>query len=248
MNEATCPVCDGTGFEIRTSPSGFTSAVRCLCDLKGRAEKLLRSTRIPRRYDHCSLDSFELQHASHESAQKIARDWAARWPIVEHGLFFLGPAGTGKTHLAIGIARELASTKGARVLFYEQRELLKDIQDTFDAESAQREGEVLGPVLEAELLILDDLGAGRTTAWVRDVMHDIITQRYNERRPILITSNRETGEESEGVPEKEPVPEGLTLRDRLGDALMSRLHEMCLIVPVQGRDYRRGVLHARHRP
>ena len=132
--DAPCPLCDGTGFEIRTRPDGLTAAAECECGRKGRGESLLRAARIPRRYDHCSLDAFEIHDASHEAALRIAREWVERWPDrTEQGLLFLGEPGTGKTHLAVGIARDLVRVKGAKVLFYEQRQLLKDLQATFDA-------------------------------------------------------------------------------------------------------------------
>jgi DNA replication protein DnaC len=100
--------------------------------------------------------------------------------------------------------------------------------------------------MESEVVILDDLGAGRMTAWSRDVLHDIIVHRYNEKLPLIMTSNHPTGE-GDSAPGASKAPEGSTLRDRLGDALMSRIYEMCLVVEFEGNDYRRGVLHASHR-
>ncbi len=136
--------------------------------------------------------------------------------------------------------------KGTHALFCEQRELLKSLQGTYDAGAAQTEAEVLSPIVEAEVLILDDLGAGRMTGWARDVLHDVIVARYNELRPVVLTSNYPA--EGEDVPPRPADPtEAVTLRDRLGDALMSRIYEMCRIVGFAGEDYRRGVLHARHR-
>jgi len=243
---ATCPTCAGTGFEIRARPDGGSEAARCNCVLEDRSRTLLRSVRIPRRYDHCTLDSFELHHPSLEKARQVSQDWTERWPIVEHGLLFLGQPGTGKTHLAVSIARELVQAKQARVLFCEQRELLKSLQGTYDAGASLREAEVLGPVLGAEVLILDDLGAGRITPWARDVLNDVIVHRYNEKLPLIMTSNHPTGEDEHEGRNPQDSRDRVTLKDRLGDALMSRIHEMCLDLTFEGMDYRRGVRHARH--
>ena len=241
-----CPRCAGTGFEVRRRDDGIAVSVRCDCDLAERNEGLVRAAGIPKRYSHCRLDNFELHEPGLEVPLSVAREWVDRWPDrTEHGLLFLGPPGSGKTHLVTGIAREIASAKGARVVFREQRELLKDLQATFDGASGPSEADVLEPVLESEVLVLDDLGAGRTSAWARDVMHDVIAYRYNRKLPLVMTSNRPTGE-NEGR-DALGRDDSLSLRDRLGEALMSRIFEMCLVVPVDAKDFRQCILHARHR-
>lgn len=165
-------------------------------------------------------------------------DWVERCPpLPEHGLLFYGPPGTGKTHLAVALARELVREKGLRVLFYEQREMFKALQGTFDERAVASEAEVLGPIQEAEVLVLDDLGAGRTTPWGREVLHDIIAHRYNRKLPLVITTNLQL--EDDGPPG--PGTEVLSLRSRLGDALMSRLYEMCRMAFMElGKDRATG--------
>jgi DNA replication protein DnaC len=219
------------------------SSTRCECSAAQRADRLLRAVRIPARYEHCTFESFEIHDPTHERALERARSWTELYPVVDQGLLLLGGPGRGKTHLAVAVAAELVRTKGARVRFHEQRALLKALQGTFESGADARESEVLRPVLEVDVLILDDLGAGRTTLWARDVLHDIIAHRYNEQKTLIITSNLMVGDEPAPAPApRKGLEAPLTLKDRLGDALISRLHEMCEVVRVAGKDYRSGVL------
>lgn len=245
---ADCPKCNGTGFEIHEGENGVLTSARCACSLDELGSRLLRGARIPRRYDHCTLDSFEIHHDSHREALKAATEWVELWPATRQGLLLYGPPGTGKTHIVVALARELIRQKNARIVFFEQRDLLKKLQASFEADAPIRESEILGRVQEAEVLILDDLGAGRTTAWARDVMHDVIAHRYNQDLPLIMTTNLKIESDSAGARRESTRAQtsaALTLRDRLGDALLSRLHEMCRLVPLQGRDYRSEV--AKHR-
>ena len=115
-------------------------------------------------------------------------------------------------------------------LFYEFGALLKEIQNSFNPVSQTSELKVLAPVYEAEVLVLDELGASKTTDWVRDMMMQVIGTQYNNRRLTIFTTNymdvrHYAAEES--------------LEDRIGVRLRSRLYEMCKTVIIEGVDFRR---------
>lgn len=141
----------------------------------------------------------------------------------------MGPVGVGKTHLSVAILRGLVE-KGIGCLFYEFGSLLKEIQDSYNPVSQTSELKVLAPVYQAEVLVLDELGASKPTDWVRDTMMQIINTRYNDRKLTIFTTNYLDARRNE----KEE-----TLEDRIGVRLRSRLFEMCRTVQIDGEDYRR---------
>ena len=156
---------------------------------------------------------------------------AEQFPVVERGLFFVGDPGVGKTHLAVAILKQVILTRGARGIFYDTRDLLKLIRSTYNDANKTTELDVLRPVMEADLLVLDDLGAEKTSEWVEETLNLIVNTRYNERRATIFTSN---------YPDLPPDsnPAVITLHDRIGFRMRSRLHEMCDFLDLEGADYR----------
>ena len=108
---------------------------------------------------------------------------------MDKGLFLEGQPGVGKTHLAVAVLKQVVQTSGARGLFYDTRDLLRVIRSTYDPSIRTTELEVLRPVMTADLLVLDDLGAEKTSEWVEETMNLIVNTRYNERRLTIFTSN-----------------------------------------------------------
>jgi DNA replication protein DnaC len=224
---ATCSLCFGTGMEVVMGKG----ARHCICRMHDAQTKLLEAARIPRRYSECSLSNYH--PASNNGSQLHAFNYAYRlvheYPAIDRGLLLMGPCGVGKTHLAAAIIRGLIE-KGVPCLFYEFGALLKKIQESYDALAQTSEMKVLAPVFEAEVLVLDELGASKPTDWVRDTMMQIINARYNDRKLTILTTNY--------IDERRRQTDEM-LEDRIGIRLRSRLYEMCRTVSIDGEDYRR---------
>jgi DNA replication protein DnaC len=247
-----CAICGGTGFKmVRVEDERGRSvekATTCDCQIRFRTVRLFEQTRIPERYKHCELSNFDHEgpFKSLASAHRDACRFVAEYPVENKGLLLIGPIGVGKTHLAVGIIRELIVEKGIPCLFYDYRELLKQIQNSYNASVQTTEFEVLRPVLQSEVLVLDELAAARSTEWVEDMVSHILNTRYNERRTTIITTNYRDlppgdGAESERSGSYRAAARANreeTLGDRIGERMRSRLHEMCRIVAMQGDDYR----------
>ena len=225
---------------------------RCDCRTGAKTERLLGNARIPRRYEHCSLESFTTDTAganrSLDSARLAAGRFVEEYPVDSTGLLLIGPVGVGKTHLAVGIIRELIQQKGIGCLFYDYRELLKEIQNSYNASVSATELSILRPVFEAEVLVLDELGAIKPTDWVWDTVSHILNTRYNDKRTTIITTNYpDEAEAAEGLDANRRAARPLTLGDRIGERMRSRLHEMCKVVKMDGSDFRQRVQSANFR-
>jgi DNA replication protein DnaC len=240
---ATCPDCGNMGW---VADGGGGSARRCRCVLEREDRLRQERAHLPRRYQACTFASFATPTDSLKNALKLARKFVADYPALEAGLLFIGPCGVGKTHLSVAILRELMAVKGASCLFYDFRDLIRDIQSTFTPDTVQTESEVLAPVFESDVLVLDELGAKRSSAWVEETVFYIINQRYNRKRLTIFTSNYfdDEGDQEDTRPvffKKSGWANKAgedTLIDRIGVRLRSRVYEMCKIVTIDGDDYR----------
>lgn len=151
------------------------------------------------------------------------------------GLFIHGPAGTGKTHLAVAVMKEAMSNKrpdewsnvaGSAYLPLERfitiPWLLMEIRASFKDTAADSEYDLIRRHSSVPLLVLDDLGAEKGSEFAVQTLYLIVDRRYSMMRKTIITSNLSIGEVAE----------------RLGDRIASRITGMCKIIELKGKDRR----------
>src|SRR5271169_7197973 len=248
-----CTLCRGTGWKLVPRADGAGNvAVACDCGMETRASLVVERARIPKRYEHCDFESYvtdlddgktwTAQHSqSLKQAKLLAQGFVRDYPgSAEKGLLLIAPSGVGKTHLAVASLKELIR-RGHGGLFCDYRELLKEIQASYNPASESTEMSVLEPVRTAEVLVLDDLGASKPSAWVLDIIGLVLNARYNERKMTLLTTNY-VDESSAGeagaqlLGGRRVVVKDDTLTDRIGARMRSRLYEMCRTVSLDAPD------------
>jgi DNA replication protein DnaC len=222
-----CEQCHDS-YWVSEVADGVERVRRCDCWRQSIAGHQLTHARIPRRYQHCQLSNFEQTVDSLREAHRRARAFVEAFPAVDKGLLLRGRHGVGKTHLAVAMLREIIASRGARGYFYETRELLKLVRDTF-ATAGESEMDVLRPVLDADILVLDDLGAEKTSEWVQETLGLVVNTRYSERRPTIFTTNLDDTADTTN-------PNSMYVQ--LGARTRSRLFEMCHWVDMEGPDVR----------
>jgi DNA replication protein DnaC len=237
---ADCSLCGGTGMRITRDAQGDRVAAVCSCRLARQALRRLERANIPRRHEHSTLASYESVETTGSHETMLEAHFKAHQFVLDYphntdgrGLMFVGQAGRGKTHLAVGVLRALIEEKGCQGLFCDYADLLKQIQNSYNPRSETTEFELLRPVMEAEVLVLDDLGSAKPTTWVLDTVGQVLNARYNSKRTTIITTNFPNAAAGGSAIPIEPV-----LGDRIGERMRSRLGEMCICIELRGADFR----------
>jgi DNA replication protein DnaC len=231
-----CLQCKGSGTVLLKN-KGYTYVSSCnACGVVRRNVKLYNLAGIPSKYSHVlQVDSFRPKNKSYENALSYADDFVKRYPT-KRGFLLMGKAGIGKTHLAIGAISELTLEHGIRCMFKDFFHLLSELKQAYSQGTS--ENEVLLPLIETEVLVIDELGKGKNSEWELNILDQLISKRYNASKTTLITTNYIT--EDFAKKNKDDKDQEI-LENKVGPRIASRLSEMCEFIHIEGEDYRRFV-------
>ena len=189
--EAVCPFgeCDGSTW-ILDDLTNETRPCRCREQRQRRAASGGIGTGIGRRFLEVSFDREPIVSLDRAVLRQVRAFTRAIEDHVEagRGLWFDGPVGTGKTSLAILVAKA-AKDAGRSYAVYPVPRLLAEIKRTFDRDASDSYLGFFRRLCTVDLLVLDDLGAEKQTEWVLEQLYSIVNERWQDRRSIVVTTN-----------------------------------------------------------
>ncbi len=257
-----CPTCRGTGFLRTRDANGYEVMGSCARGGIVRRVARFNEMALPARFHDVRLASYEARGGPQNNQRQMRaivealRDRLidAQRPdgAIEPGIRGLGLSGTpgvGKTHLLCALARELTIDYGMVVRYADFSNLLWDLKSRFEQGSG--EASLLAPLIDADVLVLDEVGKGKASEWDISIIDALVAGRYNRRKTIVFATNYAFAETAGGVDMNRAASGarsggGLshleTLKDRVHDRVFSRLCEMCELVTVIGPDQRKASL------
>lgn len=154
-------------------------------------QRKLGQSGIPDRFQDRTLSSYVATTEGQRKALAFAKEYAEKFDEVSNtgrSAIFCGKPGTGKTHLAVGIGLSVME-RNRMVLFFTVQRMVRRVKDAWRRDSEESESDVIDLLTQPDLLILDEIGVQFGTEFERNLMFDVLNERYENRRPTLLLSN-----------------------------------------------------------
>jgi DNA replication protein DnaC len=200
-----------------------------MCRCGGRIRRLRRYLDAADPGRRMTLDSLEASESTLAAALREARGIAAGER--RKGLLLMGPPGRGKTHIMVGLGRELLG-RGRDAGFYNVVRLISRIQDTYSDFGGETRQAIVESVASHEVVLLDDLGKEHASTNVESIVYELFDALHVARVTLVAATNVPVTR-GEGY-------RGPTLSDRYDEAVRSRLRAMCERFVIKGEDRRQA--------
>src|SRR3954462_11680216 len=215
-------VCDGSGWIEVDEMTARPCACRELRAKRSASRRL--GTGIPKRFRGVGFERKPVADLDQQLLRPVRGFVRSIGRNLDEGrgLWFYGDVGTGKTSLAMLVSKA-ALDAGRSVAIYSMPRLLSDIKETYEESSQRSYMQLFERLTGVDLLHVDDLGAEKRTEWVLEQLYSIVNERWQEQRSMIVTTNLLDPDE---------------LRAQIGERTVSRMTEMCVQIPIMGRDRR----------
>ena len=155
-------------------------------------QKKIGQSGIPERFHDRSLENFMAETPAHKKALAFAQVYADEFDQVlkiGRSALFVGKPGTGKTHLAAAIGLQIMRRQNRTVLFTTVMRAIRRVKDTWVKGCAESESQAIATLVSPDLLILDEVGVQFGSDFERNILFDVLNERYEKRRPTILLSN-----------------------------------------------------------
>jgi len=232
-----CSSCGGTGTVFLENERGYRYLERCgVCGTARLKTRRYNNAKIPSKYAGIlHLDDMGPLYGSQYKAMTYVKSFVDKYPE-EKGFLLMGGPGLGKTLLAVGAIAELTLQKTIECVFTDFFFLLADLRKAYS--EGIPENEIIGPLINAEILVIDELGKGKSSEWEQNILDQLISKRYNSSKKTIVTTNYVT---RDSLPKKSNNTTEI-LENRVGERIASRLYEMCVPFFIEGSDYRKSMI------
>jgi DNA replication protein DnaC len=215
--------CDGTGW-VEVEETNGARECDCRRERVAAARAARLATSIPRRYLEVDFERWPITNISGPVVKEVRKYCRKLDDNIDggRGLYFFGATGSGKTSLAMCVAKEVLRERRSLAIF-SGPELLARIGATYDDDSPDTYLGLLDLLGTVDFLILEDLAVAKQNEWRLEQLYAVVNRRYEDRRPILVTAD---------------VSHESALGEHVGERTCSRILEMCEHIPFFDGDHR----------